>query len=211
MIKPQDVMLLLKMMANPYITYSQSEIAKQLCYSQSSVNDGLKRLEEVMLIRHSNPDIFKNEEISVKPDYILNHLHIRKFLEYTPKYWFVAKRGPVTRGIKTCSDCVWPHEDGTVISYSIQPIYKSVPDSLLKYPDFDFYELLKKLDKNRLKVEETKKLDLDEFWDAYYPHATHEKIQEMWSKECSKRYHDTDKIYEELKSVDFTKGEQHAV
>ncbi len=73
------------------------------------------------------------------------------------KYFFPIKLGAYTRGIATSYAApifekqiligddpipVWPHGEGNHRGWALEPLYRSVPNSLIQYPDQLFYEFL---------------------------------------------------------------------
>ena len=51
MLKPQDCIILLKLLANPETNWSQRQLAETLCISLSEINGGIKRLVSAGLLR----------------------------------------------------------------------------------------------------------------------------------------------------------------
>ena len=73
------------------------------------------------------------------------------------KYFFPAEIGTYTRGIATSYAAsvfekyirvggnpipVWPDAEGDQRGVALEPLYRSVPRSIIQYPDQDFYEML---------------------------------------------------------------------
>ncbi len=152
MIKPQDIVVLAKLLA--YQTdksWSQNSIAFELCLSPSQINSAFKRLVVVGLITPYHPP--------QKPQPIIDACE--EFFLHVLKYVFPAKLGELVRGIPTSyaapslsdqivagSDPipVWPYGEGNERGLALKPLYSSVPESVAKYPDPLFYNLLTLID-----------------------------------------------------------------
>lgn len=160
MLKPQDTVILLKLLASPeHLAASQNQLAVHLCISVSEVHAGLQRLKKSGLLQH----IIKQQ--GAKPLLQLIQPAIEEFLLSGVKYVFPAELSEYTRGIPTSyaapvlekyftkgSDPVpvWPYAEGTIKGLAVSPLYSSVPKSLSKYPDEQFYALLALIDAIRL-------------------------------------------------------------
>lgn len=145
MIKGQDVVLLLKLIANKNSTeWTQSKLAEHLCMSVSTINASLKRLHESRLLL----DLSNRKNIFIP-------FAAYEFITCSVKYMFLEEVGGMTSGIPTGYSTlkhttisttdpilVWSHAEGTHRGMSSKPLYSSVPSSVLKYPDQLFYQLL---------------------------------------------------------------------
>lgn len=163
MLKPQDIVILLKLISTgalkskpkERIMISQNELAIQLCMSVSEVHAGIKRLQLSRLLgmttRHSFP------EGKERKCYFMVKAACMDCLILGVKYFFPAQLGEYTRGIATAYAApifekhlvvgndpipVWPYADGDSRGLALQPLYPSVPKAITKYPDQLFYELL---------------------------------------------------------------------
>ncbi len=152
MLKPQDIVLLLKLIANKeHLTWSQNQLAVHLCMSQSEVNAGMKRLNLSGLLQPS----FDAQSFSP------NLSGIEEFLLHGFKYIFPVRLQEYTRGVATSYAApifknqivigdelipVWPYAEGQVRGLALEPLYSSVPKSVIKYPDPEFYDLLALID-----------------------------------------------------------------
>ncbi len=151
-IKSQDVIVLLKLITHREpLKWSQYGIAVELCISPSQVNGALKRLVFAGLITpYHRPD---------KPQPII--AACEEFFIHGLKYIFPAKLGVITRGIPTSysgpglkNDIiagndpipVWPYGEGEARGVALQPLYPSIPESVIKHPDILFYNLLTLID-----------------------------------------------------------------
>lgn len=154
MLKPQDCIILIKLLANPKTQWSQRKLANTLSISLSETNAGIKRLFDAGLLRRDNED-------QLVP--ILNAAE--EFLIHSIKYFFPAALGEYTRGIRTGIGApifkdkiatgddplpVWPDALGEEKGVALPPLYASVPKALRQDPDKKFYELLVLIDVIRL-------------------------------------------------------------
>jgi hypothetical protein len=160
MLKPQDVVILLKILSVMTLSkhsddreLSQNELASLLCMSPSEVNAGIKRLVLSSLlgpVQKSNRFIFLPIKSAVEECLISG-----------VKYFFPAQLGVYTRGIATSYAApifkkfivlgedpipVWPYGEGNQRGLALEPLYRSIPQSLAKHPDQLFYEMLALID-----------------------------------------------------------------
>jgi hypothetical protein len=142
MLKPQDVLILLKLIAWGETEWSYSSLAFDLFMSPSEVHSGLKRAGAARLI-----DLRRRRPIRKA---------MEEFIIHGVKYAYPPNRGEMTRGMPTChagpplksmlliSDDeplpVWPDPEGAIRGYAFSPLYKSVPRAAAKDPRL--YELL---------------------------------------------------------------------
>jgi len=145
MLKPQDIFILLKLIALGSQKWNFATLAKSLFMSSSEVHAGYKRAEKSQLINH----------ITKKP----NLITLEEFLIHGIRYTFPAKRGELTRGLPTASAVeplkgllvtneesipVWPYAKGNVRGFAFEPLYKSVPQAVEL--DHKLYNLLALVD-----------------------------------------------------------------
>lgn len=152
MLKPQDVVLLVKLLATTeHLSWSQNQLALHLCVSVSEVNTAIKRLQKAGLLQHiQGKKIFQ----PILPA-------VEEFLISGAKYVFPVQLGEYTRGIPTSYAApvfkgqialgqdpppVWPDAEGTQRGLALKPLYPSVPKSITQYPDAAFYDLLALID-----------------------------------------------------------------
>ena len=160
MLKPQDIVILLKILSTMTLTkghpnqeLSQNELARLLCISPSEVNAGIKRLILSGLlgpVQRSNRFIFLPIKAAVE-----------ECLISAVKYFLPVQLGAYTRGIITSYAApifeklivlgddpvpVWPYGEGNQRGLALEPLYRSVPQSLAKHPDQLFYEMLVLID-----------------------------------------------------------------
>lgn len=152
MLKPQDCLLLLKIIANGDKYWSQRELASELCISVFEVNKSIKRLINSELLRKDLDDDRK---------LLPNLSAVKEYLVHGVKYSFPAKLGEITPGMPTGVGApilkdkflieqellpVWPYGKGKIRGTALKPLYKSVPQSLDEHPDDKFYNLLALVD-----------------------------------------------------------------
>lgn len=160
MLKPQDIVILLKILSTmtlsegyPKENLSQNRLATFLCMSVSEVNAGIKRLTYARLLEF----VLKDEKIILLP----NKPACEECLISGVKYFFAVQLGEPTRGIATSYAApmfnklisigndpipVWPYIEGDRRGNALEPLYSSVPKSIILYPDPLFYELLVLID-----------------------------------------------------------------
>lgn len=140
-LKPQDILVLLKLVAINKKGFTYNEIADSLSMSSSEVHAGIKRTTAGRLF-----------DATIKAP---NRKALEEFLVHGIKYCFIPERGEITRGIPTSHAAtpikdlisqnneyppVWPHPEGNVRGYSFAPLYRTAPGAALK--DDKLYSLL---------------------------------------------------------------------
>lgn len=144
-LKPQDIIILLKLVVLDDRPWSFSSVAAELAMSPSEVHGGIQRAAAARLYDpHRKVPILGA---------------LLEFLVHGVKYAFPPERGALTRGVPTGyaasplnrliaqSDDpppVWPCADGSVRGYEFTPLYRSVPKAAMK--DGALYELLALVD-----------------------------------------------------------------
>jgi hypothetical protein len=146
-LKPQDICVLLKIVALDRAPWSYSQLAYELGMSASEVHAGVKRATEASLMRL--------EEGWGTPD----PGALQELLVHGVKYVFTPVHGRLTRGMPTACGApplsrvlalahdlppVWPDAEGEVRGYEFSPLYKSVPYAARRDPRL--YELLALVD-----------------------------------------------------------------
>ena len=147
-LKPQDILVLLKLVAAGVKPWSFNKLAYELGMSPSEVHAATNRaLMAGLAIRH---------EEQIQP-------HIRnleEFLVHGIRFVFVPERGGISRGMPTSYaaeplaskfmsveedlPAVWPSPEGQVRGETISPLYKSAPSAAEKDPEL--YTLLALVD-----------------------------------------------------------------
>ncbi|MCK4663238.1 MAG: hypothetical protein KAT68_10255 [Bacteroidales bacterium] len=154
--RPQDVVVLLKIISLANQNWRYSDLAYLLNISQSEVSEALDRCKLAKLVDNKKKDVFRNS--------------LLEFLIYGLKYVFPVQPGANVRGIPTAHSAkpisnliisdkdiyVWASADGTIRGQSIEPLYKTVPKSVQK--DEKLYELLALIDV--LRVGKSREIEL---------------------------------------------------
>jgi DNA-binding Lrp family transcriptional regulator len=164
--KPQDILLLLRILRLKKESWTQLPMAEALGMSQSEVSEAVKRCKYAGLLDSTGKTVMRQG--------------LMEFLEYGIRYVFPQKPGPIVRGVPTAHSApplkntivsqeayVWPYAKGSVRGQSILPLYASVPFAALRDPKL--HELLAMVDALRvgrsreraLAIEELKKRILD--------------------------------------------------
>jgi hypothetical protein len=146
-LKPQDVVVMLKLVSYGDERPSYNQMAQDLVLSPSEVHAAVGRAKRANLILESKSGIS------------LNKPALLEFLVHGIKYAFFSKRGEVTRGIPTSYAAnplkkkiaagddlppVWPSAKGDVRGYSLSPLYKTAPEAAERDPQL--YEMLALVD-----------------------------------------------------------------
>src|SRR5262245_33810357 len=127
-LKPQDVVVLLKLAARPDEDWSYPKLAADLSMSASEVHASVRRTTQAGLVAEATRSV--------------NRQALLEFLVHAVKYVFPPERGGVTRGLPTSHAApplrshfrsgadlppVWPDPEGTVRGEQLEPLYRSVP------------------------------------------------------------------------------------
>ena len=146
-LKPQDVVVLLKLLKYGGRRPPYAQIAQELFLSASEVHAAVRRARAARLLLGENGREAPNRSA------------LEEFLLHGLKYAFPPERGELTRGIPTAyaaaplssriaagSDPppVWPFPQGRARGFSFAPLYKTVPQAALGDPAL--YELLALVD-----------------------------------------------------------------
>lgn len=149
-LKPQDVVVALKIALLQGEPFTYSELAAQLHMSASEVHNAVKRAETCRLLSRSAGEVralFSSLE---------------EFLVHGIRYTFPPVIGPLVRGIATGAGgpvlrgafvqveempFVWPDAEGDARGISFQPLYPSVPRACRADPKL--YALLTLVDSLR--------------------------------------------------------------
>lgn len=138
--RPQDIVILLKIIAINNDKWRNIDLAYSLKISPSEISEALNRCMISGLINKEKRMIHLNS--------------LSEFLIYGLKYVFPAEPGAVVRGIETAHSAspikdrissgndvyVWPFSRGKKRGQAIEPLYRSVPEIVLD--DIPFYELM---------------------------------------------------------------------
>ena len=128
--KPQDVVVLLKIIALNNDNWQQIPLAQSLKMSQSEVSQSVARSKFAGLLDDSSKRVMRQA--------------LFDFLQYGLAVVFPAKPGAVVRGIPTAhstaplnkeissgEDYVWPFAKGNIRGHGITPLYATVPQAAL--------------------------------------------------------------------------------
>ena len=142
-LKPQDILVLLKLVAIGSAKWSYNGLAYELVMSPSEVHGGVGRALSAGLA------------VPIKNEVCPNIRNLKEFLVHGVKYVFVPERGELSRGIATFPTAppmdahlapvdeppfVWPAPEGNVRGMSFSPLYKAAPQAARRDPAL--YELL---------------------------------------------------------------------
>jgi len=145
MLKPQDVVVVLKLLGCGSRRPPFAQIAGELAMSPSEVHAAVKRAKAA----HLFDELFNQPNVSA----------LEEFLIHGIKYAFPAERGGPSRGIPTGYAAaplnrlivsgnepipVWPYPEGEKRGIAFTPLYKTVPIAALR--DAALYEQLALID-----------------------------------------------------------------
>jgi DNA-binding Lrp family transcriptional regulator len=146
-LKPQDVLVVLKLSEFKGRRPPLAQIAEELSMSASEVHVAIKRAQAAHLLH--------GPELGERP----NCKALEEFLIHGLKYVFPAQHGAMTRGLPTSYAAeplrkyiqpgddplpVWPDPKGPVRGAAFAPLYRSVPAAARR--DSYLYELLSLVD-----------------------------------------------------------------
>jgi DNA-binding Lrp family transcriptional regulator len=144
-LKPQDVLVLLKLASREDSAWSYPTLGVELGMSPSEVHASVRRATQSGLLKEATRSV--------------NHAALLEFLVHAVKYIFPPERGGVTRGLPTAHSApplrqhfragsdlpiVWADPEGTVRGEALQPLYRSVPQAARS--DAQLYEWLALVD-----------------------------------------------------------------
>jgi len=147
-LKPQDVVVLLKLVALGDRAWTFQGLAVELSISQSEVHAAVRRAVAARLMTEAASGAGR----PVRAAFL-------EFLVHGVKYAFPPERGELTRGVPTGYAAppldkviagssepppVWPYAEGKVRGYAFAPLYRTVPEAALRDPAL--YELLALVD-----------------------------------------------------------------
>lgn len=138
-LKPQDIVLLLKLISLNDPAWGQKPVAEALGMSQSEVSQSVARSKYAGLLDPSGKTVMKHA--------------LLQLLAYGIAYVFPQRPGAPVRGLATAHSAaplntliqstelyVWPYAKGNIKGLAITPLFPSVPEAALK--DAILYELL---------------------------------------------------------------------
>ena len=158
MLRPQDLVVLLKLLTEEDGVWNQISLAKSLFISQSEISASLKRSAYARLLQN------KGKEVARQP--------FMDLLQYGVPFMFPQQPGVVVRGIPTAHSAeplvqlisssenyVWPYAKGHMRGQSILPLYPSVIQAVDLDPQL--YEYLALIDAIRVGRAREKNLALE--------------------------------------------------
>ena len=146
-LKPQDIFVLLKLVALGKKSWTFNVLSSELGMSPSEVHAAIKRSLAAKLAIKDGDEIRPNVR------------NLEEFLQHGVQYAFVPERGDLNRGMLTAYAAepmatyivadnepppVWPDPEGEVRGMSFSPLYKSAPKAAKQ--DQVLYELLTLVD-----------------------------------------------------------------
>lgn len=147
-LRPQDVVVLLRLALARGPAPSYATLADELKLTASEIHAGVERAMAAQLVR---------KDAAGKPAVLLEPL--RLFVQHGVRYCFPVTRGEMMRGVPTSyaappllaqivqpseAPPVWPHKAGSVRGAAFYPLYPTVPEAALANPAL--YELLALVD-----------------------------------------------------------------
>jgi len=158
MMRPQDIVVLLKLMLAQGASWTQTSLSRDLLLSQSEISESIKRSSYARLV------IDKGRTVQRQA--------LLEFIKYGLPYTFPQQPGMVQRGFPTAHSApplsveilsdekyVWPSAKGTARGHSILPLYPSVTQFIQSDPQM--YELLALVDAVRVGRARERNLAMD--------------------------------------------------
>lgn len=155
--RPQDVVILLKIIALDEKKWFNKDLAFQLSISNSEVSESLNRSRIGGLIQSDKRTVCREE--------------LLEFLVYGLKYVFPAVEGRLLRGMPTAYSAsvlddnyviddpyVWPADGYSVKGIAIPPLYRTVPEAC--NDDEKLYDLLALTDAMRVSDQKEEVVEL---------------------------------------------------
>lgn len=146
-LKPQDIVILLKIIALGKKEWFHHTLAEALGMSQSEITQSLNRSKYAGLIDEARKKV--------------NRIAFNEFIIHGLSYVFPQQPGAIVRGILTAHSAaplnqiisasekyVWPYARGNERGQAVIPLYNSVVEAAMK--DNDLYELLALVDALRI-------------------------------------------------------------
>jgi len=157
MLKPQDILVVLKLASLEGQQMSFAALAESLSMSASEVFEATRRATICRLL-------VEQSEISGAARFRPVATNLKEFLSAGLRYVYPGEIGKAVRGFCTAQDAaplsaqivrppgelpyVWPHSEGDTRGYEIKPLYRSAPDAALHDPKL--YALLALVDALRM-------------------------------------------------------------
>lgn len=157
--RPQDVVILLKIAAVDSTDWRVLPMAHELSISQSEVSESLNRSMLAGLLAADKRTLMRSA--------------LLEFLQYGLPYVYPQHPGAIVRGMPTAHSApplhelvnanetyVWPYAKGTIRGQRIEPLHKSVPEACER--DAKLYELLALCDALRLGKAREKQMAMEQ-------------------------------------------------
>lgn len=138
-IRPQDIVILLKMITLKKSPWYLKDLAYELKISQSEVSESLHRSQIAGFVGRDKKRVEREA--------------LMEFLEHGLKYTFPEEPGKIVSGFSAAQSAaplyhvfrstesyVWPHPDGNRRGHFIRPLHKNVAEACMK--DDKLYELI---------------------------------------------------------------------
>ena len=156
--RPQDIVVLLKLLIDENRPWNQVSLARSLFMSQSEISESLSRSKYSRLLFNEGKQVDRQSFMDL--------------LQYGVPYVFPQQPGNVVRGIPTAHSAlplkdeiesdenyVWPSAKGHMRGQSIQPLYNSVIHAVEQ--DIELYKYLALIDALRVGRAREKNLALE--------------------------------------------------
>lgn len=159
-LRPQDIVVVLKLVAIIREPWTYAQLGEQLSLSPSQVFRSIDRAEVARLLEippvPPPPHLATQEHVR---SFWPNRGNLKEFLVHGIKYAFPVQRGGLVRGMPTAHAArplnqqfgdsfepapVWPYVNGSVRGTEFSPLYKNVPAAASR--DSKLYELLALVD-----------------------------------------------------------------
>lgn len=136
-LKPQELLVLLKVCAHPARQFTFAALAQELSMSAAEVHASVKRAIGAGLVHERG----RGDWVPIRPA-------LQEFLLHGARYAFPAQLGPVKRGVPTAHGAaplagklhsegdapVWAHPQGSARGPTVPPIYRTAPQAALADP-----------------------------------------------------------------------------
>jgi hypothetical protein len=157
--RPQDIVILLKIASKGSKVWLMKDLAHELRISASEISDSFSRSVYAGLLSSDKKQLMKSA--------------LLEFLEHGLKYVFPQQPGAIVKGIATAYSApplvdeiqsnefvVWPYAKGNIRGQAIEPLHPNVPAACLD--DKNLYELLALADALRIGRKREKSLAIEE-------------------------------------------------
>jgi hypothetical protein len=152
-LKPQDLVIALKVFTLNKTKWNQRSLAQSLGMSLSEINGGIKRSIRAGLMISGDS---RNQTPQAVP------YALQEFISSGVRYSFFVEKGAMSRGVPTgligakldkafpkgepSETPVWPYSQGKVRGAGIKPLFKSIPKVIEREENRELYTLLSLVD-----------------------------------------------------------------